>query len=132
MPTEPALPRNFIRPCVLLLLRESPAHGYDLVERLRAFGFSGEDPGRLYRTLRALESEGLVRSAWEASSHGPDRRIYAVTGAGMEALHAQVPALRATGRIIDSFVSRYAEFVDLGDGAGELDQPAAVSARERR
>ena len=115
MSTEVALPRNFIRPCVLLLLRESPAHGYDLVERLRAFGFGGEDPGRLYRTLRALEAEGLVRSAWEASAHGPDRRIYALTGRGMEELHRQVPALRAGARVLDAFVSRYAEFVAVDD-----------------
>ncbi|MDP9376326.1 MAG: helix-turn-helix transcriptional regulator [Actinomycetota bacterium] len=121
MPTEPALPRNFLRPCVLLLLRESPAHGYDLVERLRAFGFSGEDPGRLYRTLRTLEGEGLVRSAWEPSAHGPDRRIYAVTGSGMEALHQVVPALRETARVLDGFVSRYAEFVDI-------ESPSSVSS----
>ena len=49
MSTEPAptLPRNFVRPCVLLLLREHPAHGYDLLERLKVFGFSPTDPGRL-------------------------------------------------------------------------------------
>ncbi len=117
MSTEVAVPRNFIRPCVLLLLRESPAHGYDLVERLRAFGFGGEDPGRLYRTLRALESEGLVRSAWQASSHGPDRRIYGLTSRGMEELHQQVPALRAGARVLDAFVSRYAEFVAVDDSS---------------
>lgn len=114
MSTESALPRNFLRPCVLLLLRESSAHGYDLVERLRAFGFSGDDPGRLYRTLRALEGEGLVHSAWEHSDQGPDRRIYGLTSAGMEALHAFVPALGETARVIDIFMSRYAEFVALG------------------
>ena len=62
---SPSLPRNFLRPCVLLLLRESPAHGYDLLERAKAFGFTRWDPGGLYRVLRALEEEGLVRSAWE-------------------------------------------------------------------
>lgn len=117
MSTEVALPRNFIRPCVLLLLRESPAHGYDLVERLRAFGFGGEDPGRLYRTLRTLESEGLVRSAWEASAHGPDRRIYALTGRGMEVLHEQIAGLRAGARVLEGFISRYAEFVAVDDSS---------------
>lgn len=117
MPTEALLPRNFMRPCVLLLLRESPAHGYDLVERLRAFGFGGEDPGRLYRTLRGLESEGLVHSAWERSTHGPDRRIYVLTGRGMEVLHEQVGALRETARVLERLVSRYAEFVAVGDGS---------------
>ena len=117
MPTEVALPRNFIRPCVLLLLRESPAHGYDLVERLRAFGFGGEDPGRLYRTLRSLEAEGLVRSAWEASAQGPDRRIYGLTARGMESLHQQVPSLQAGARVLEAFVSRYAEFVAVDDSS---------------
>src|SRR4051812_1472885 len=74
MPTEPALPRNFLRPAILLLLREDPAHGYDLLERLRPLGFQRPDPGGLYRVLRALEQEGLVRSAWEPSEAGPERR----------------------------------------------------------
>ncbi|MCA1680840.1 MAG: helix-turn-helix transcriptional regulator, partial [Actinobacteria bacterium] len=51
-PTQPALPKNFLRPCLLLLLREAPAHGYELLDRLRAFGFEGSDPGGLYRALR--------------------------------------------------------------------------------
>ena len=55
------LPRNFLRPCLLLLLREQPAHGYELLERLRTFGFA-RDPGGLYRALRGLEQDGFVRS----------------------------------------------------------------------
>jgi PadR family transcriptional regulator, regulatory protein PadR len=117
-PPEPALPRSFLRPCVLLLLREAPAHGYDLLERLRAFGFTGSDPGGLYRTLRGLEQEGLVRSAWEASASGPDRRIYQLTRAGMEDLHAHVGALAETRRVLDRLLSRYQEFVAVG-GSGQ-------------
>ena len=114
-PLAPVLPRSFLRPCVLLLLRESPAHGYDLLERLAAFGFERSDPGRLYRALRGLESEGLVRSAWEPSNAGPDRRIYTLTRVGMEALHDQAKALTATVGVLQTFVSRYGEFVSLQD-----------------
>ena len=120
---EPALPRNFLRPCVLLLLRESPAHGYDLMERLRAFGFSGADPGNLYRALRGLEAEGLVHSAWEPSTAGPDRRIYEITRSGMETLHEHARSIRQTIRVLGSFDSRYAEFVALDA------EPARVSPR---
>jgi poly-beta-hydroxybutyrate-responsive repressor len=108
-----ALPKNFLRPCLLLLLREQPAHGYDLLERLRPLGFSRDDPGRLYRALRALESDGLVHSAWEPSGSGPDRRIYELTRPGMEALHDAVQSLLATNAIIGVFLSRYSEFVAL-------------------
>jgi poly-beta-hydroxybutyrate-responsive repressor len=108
-----ALPRNFLRPCILLLLREEPAHGYDLLERLRAFGFSEPDPGGLYRALRGLEKEGLVRSAWESSDTGPRRRIYELRRAGMEELHQRAKALAGTKGVLDVFLSRYEEFVAL-------------------
>jgi poly-beta-hydroxybutyrate-responsive repressor len=98
---------------VLLLLRESPAHGYDLLERLKAFGFPGSDPGGLYRMLRGLEQEGLVRSAWEPSMAGPQRRIYEITRAGSESLHEHAQALQGTAEILEGFVSRYGEFVAL-------------------
>ena len=114
MSTEPPLlPRNFLRPCLLLLLREQPAHGYELLERLRAFGMNGDDPGGLYRALRALERDGLVHSAWETSSAGPDRRIYEITRRGMEELHEHVKALALAQTSIAVFLSRYSEFVAL-------------------
>jgi PadR family transcriptional regulator, regulatory protein PadR len=116
MPTDgtaPALPRNFLRPCLLLLLREQPAHGYELLERVGAFGYDRSDPGGLYRTLRALEDYGLVHSVWEKSEAGPDRRIYELTKAGGEELHRHAKALASGADVLETFVSRYAEFVEL-------------------
>jgi len=107
------LPKNFLRPCLLLLLREHHAHGYDLLERLRPLGFGRDDPGRLYRALRQLESDGLVRSVWEKSTSGPDRRIYELTRLGMETLHVSAKDLMVTGGILSVFLSRYSEFVAL-------------------
>ena len=108
---ELGLPRNFLRPCILLLLREESAHGYDLLERLRPLGFTRDDPGRLYRALRALEEEKLVRSAWEPSGIGPDRRIYELTKAGVEELHVASKSLAETREKLGFFLSRYEEFV---------------------
>jgi poly-beta-hydroxybutyrate-responsive repressor len=112
-PLSPALPRNFLRPCLLLLLREQPAHGYDLLDRLRAFGFDGSDPGGLYRALRKLEGQGLVHSAWESSVAGPQRRMYDLTKAGMEELHRSAQRLLQSSETLDAFLSRYEEFVSL-------------------
>jgi len=107
------LPKNFLRPCLLLLLREQPGHGYDLLERLGPLGFTRDDPGRLYRSLRGLEADGLVRSRWEESDSGPDRRIYELTRPGMEELHGAAQSLVTTGSILSLFLSRYGEFVAL-------------------
>lgn len=115
MPTEPlpALPKNFLRPSLLLLLREQPAHGYELLERLKGLGFAGDDPGGLYRTLRALERDGFVHSAWEPSTTGPERRIYQLTRAGKKELHRRAKLLAASREVLDVFLSRYGEFVSL-------------------
>lgn len=131
MPTDsppPLLPKNFLRSGLLLLLRESPAHGYELLERLRAFGYQGSDPGGLYRSLRSLEDDGFVHSAWETSESGPDRRIYELTRAGMEQLHAQAKALVGTTDVLERFLSRYREFVALPHATtADADaQPAAA------
>ena len=126
MPTdEPAiaLPRNFLRPCLLLLLREQPAHGYELLERLRPLGFAGDDPGGVYRALRALERDGLVASGWEPSQAGPARRIYTLTRAGMEELHRRAKALARSRRALDNFVSRYEEFAALGSSTERAHAP---------
>ena len=115
MPTEPvaALPKNFLRPCLLLLLREERAHGYDLLERIQSLGFDGSDPGGLYRALRALEKDGMVRSVWGPSDNGPDRRTYEITRQGMEELHESAKAVAAGYETVAGFLSRYQEFVAL-------------------
>lgn len=128
MPTDPApvLPKNFLRPCLLLLLREDRAHGYDLLERIQSFGFDGSDPGNLYRALRALEKGGLVRSVWEPSDNGPDRRTYEITRHGMEHLHETAKAIASGNQAVSAFLSRYQEFVAL---PGRKARDSATSVR---
>ena len=101
-----ALPRNFLRPCLLLLLEEGQSHGYDLLVRLADFGLK-VDPGGLYRVLRALEREGLVVSRWETSGSGPARRTYAPTPEGESWLRLWGGTLRESRRILDRFLTRY-------------------------
>jgi len=101
------LPKNFIRPCLLLLLAEEPSHGYDLLLRLADLGVRQIDPGGLYRALRAMEQEGLVSSTWEASDLGPARRTYEITAEGLDWLHAWAGDLRETRRVISGFLTRY-------------------------
>lgn len=101
------LPRSFLRPCMLLLLTEEASHGYDLMERLDELGIEQTDPGGLYRTLRAMEQEGLVRSWWEPSDAGPARRNYTLTEEGLDWLHAWAGSLRETRRLLGRYLERY-------------------------
>lgn len=103
------MPRSFLRPILLLLLAEEESHGYELLERIAALGLERTDAGGMYRTLRAMEQEGLVRSRWEPSESGPARRSYALTDDGVEWLHASAGALRETVRHLNGYLRRYAK-----------------------
>ncbi len=101
------LPRNFIRSCVLLLVAQKSSHGYDLLDRLEDLGVGATDPGGLYRTLRAMEREDLLRSSWESSAIGPARRAYQLTDDGIEWLHAWAGTHSETRRILGRFLDEY-------------------------
>ncbi|MBW3664720.1 MAG: helix-turn-helix transcriptional regulator [Actinobacteria bacterium] len=101
------LPRNFLRPCALLLLAESPNHGYELLAQLAELGLGSTDPGGLYRLLRGMEQDGLVESSWETSEAGPPRRSYEITPDGVEWLHAWGGALAESRRLVGVFLARY-------------------------
>src|SRR3954469_17815372 len=71
---------RFVEPSLLLLLRERPLHGYELLERIPELGVEGRvDISKLYRLLRALEEEGLVTSEWSGDLPGPAKRTYELT-----------------------------------------------------
>jgi len=100
-------PRQFLQPCLLLLLKERPGHGYELVDRLKPFGVGDGDSGGVYRTLRALERNGLARSVWRPSDAGPARRTYHLTDEGMQTLERMAAEVRDTKRALDEYLDRY-------------------------
>jgi PadR family transcriptional regulator, regulatory protein PadR len=99
---------RFGEPALLLLLSERPAHGYDLLEQLPEL--TGErriDMGNLYRVLRALEEDGIVRSEWRDDAPGPSKRIYELTDEGRRLLGGWADALRTNQELVSSFLDRY-------------------------
>ena len=99
---------RFGEPALLLLLRERPAHGYELLERLPDLVPDERvDMGNLYRVLRALEEEGLVSSEWHDDLPGPAKRTYEITEEGRRLLDAWIEGLRATQERIGDFLTRY-------------------------
>lgn len=101
------LPRNYLRPCLLLLLAEGTAHGYELIAQLPALGLSESDPGGVYRCLRAMDEDGLVRSKWEPSVVGPARRRYELTAEGADWLHVWAGTLAEVHRLLGGYLARY-------------------------
>ncbi len=67
---------------LLAMLKGWTAYGYDLAQRLEEAGLGEYNKGTIYRTLRQMESMGLVSSIWDTSIGGPARRMYSLTTAG--------------------------------------------------
>jgi PadR family transcriptional regulator len=101
---------RFTEPAVLLVLRDSPGHGYELLEKLQALMPAERiDMGNLYRILRSLERDGLVDSAWDDEAPGPAKRIYVITDSGRRVLAQWVEAFTKIERQIEQFRKRYEE-----------------------
>ncbi len=107
-------PRNFLQPCLLLLLAERADHGYELASRLRPLHDGEGDSGGVYRALRGLEKHGLVRSEWRTSDVGPARRTYHITSAGLALLAHQVGELQRTHEVLHVFLERYTDVAAPG------------------
>jgi PadR family transcriptional regulator, regulatory protein PadR len=107
---QPRQIRGFVEPALLLLLRQHPSHGYDLVAGLTTVGFGDYpvDPSTVYRALAVLEREGAVVSTVEyAITLGPPRRVYTLTPLGEEYLRRWVEELRATDTVLHRFLECY-------------------------
>lgn len=124
-PGPPGLARNYLQGCLLLLVAEAPAHGYELLEQLAEVGLGGIDSGAVYRALRTLNDEGLLQSHWETSSAGPARRTYRLTPAGAERLGAWARQAATTSRFLESFVVRHRGLAPWG---GHERAPATAGA----
>src|SRR5512143_716444 len=79
-----------VRHAILGLLAQKPRHGYELRAVFSAV-VGGENwdvkPAQIYTTLERLEESGLVQTKSDlGEGREPDRRIYAITRNGREAL----------------------------------------------
>lgn len=100
-------PAPLVAPCILLLLAERPNHGYELMDRLREFGFADGSSSTVYRELRRLEDCGFVCSTWEASQiRGPARRVYELTPSGRDTLAGCIEGASDLSRTLTRYMRR--------------------------
>lgn len=113
---------RFIEPVVLHLLQiKGRSCGYNLCSDLQAHALTDAeiDKAALYRTLRQLEANGNVKSAWETGDGGPARRVYRLTKKGEEHLEEWAAVLQNLSQSMNRFVR---------DARKSLKKPASVRA----
>lgn len=100
---------QYLQAFLLLLLSAKPTHGYELMESLGSFGFTDQsiDPTTVYRHLRRMEEDGLVKSTWDTSGTGPAKRLYSLTLEGEDVLQSWAVVMRQDMKILGAFLEQY-------------------------
>ncbi|AWW41106.1 PadR family transcriptional regulator [Streptomyces cadmiisoli] len=106
-----------LRNAVMAALLEGEASGYDLAKGFDASvaNFWTAAPQQLYRELERMEAEGLIRARVVEQRRRPNKRLYALTEAGLDAVRAYVaePPSRPTA-IRDELLVKV-QCADIGD-----------------
>lgn len=97
--------RGVLDLCLLAVMEEGPAYGYEMTKRLRARGLSIVGEGSIYPLLGRLEREGFVESYRAASDGGPPRKYYRPSGEGRRLLAAGVSEWRAARDAVDAVLA---------------------------
>ncbi|MGW0998216.1 PadR family transcriptional regulator [Streptomyces sp. NPDC002520] len=119
-----------LRNAVMAALLEGEASGYDLAKGFDASvaNFWMATPQQLYRELERMEGEGLIAARVVEQERRPNKRLFSLTEAGMEAVRAYVaePPGRPTA-IRDELMVKV-QCADVGDIAAVR---AAITERSQ-
>jgi PadR family transcriptional regulator, regulatory protein PadR len=111
---------RFVEPVILLLLKKKGrSYGYDLSGDLQEHALTDAEIERaaLYRTLRRLEMNGHVASAWETDRGGPARRVYRLTPKGERRLEEWAIVLEHVSKSMARFVKQAKQSLHGAGGA---------------
>jgi poly-beta-hydroxybutyrate-responsive repressor len=103
---------------ILLLIGQQPSHGYELIQRLNEAEFkSGEaDAATVYRNLRRMDKDGLIKSHWEVGESGPGRRLYELTPQGEESLKVWAQYITQQKATLENFLQAFFQFEESLSG----------------
>lgn len=98
--------RGFLIPCLLLLLNEGDAHGYQLIESLGGLDYLNTlpDSGVIYRHLRKLEQEEMISSSLQEGEGGPARKVYSLCEKGRDCLYTWKAGFKNLKKNVDGIV----------------------------
>ncbi len=94
--------RGVLDLCLLAVMSEGPAYGYEMTKRLAARGLSVVGEGSIYPLLGRLERDGLVDTHRGTSNGGPPRKYYSLSHTGRRALAEGVSEWHATRDAVDT------------------------------
>jgi PadR family transcriptional regulator, regulatory protein PadR len=98
--------RGVLDLCLLAVMHEGPAYGYEMTKRLRERGLSIVGEGSIYPLLGRLERDGLVETFRAASEDGgPPRKYYRPSTLGQAALAEGIAEWQAARDAFDAVLT---------------------------
>ena len=89
------LKRAFLQFITLFLINQGPKYTYEIKAEILKLSKGGFDIDRnnLYKKLRSLEKDGVLKSKLEPSAKGAQRKYYTITPQGQKLLTKSVETL---------------------------------------
>ena len=112
--------KGLVELCVLAVLKEGEAYGYQILQRLGKVGCLGIGESTVYPILARLGEEGFVRVRTAASPAGPPRRYYRLTPPGQARLAEMAAYWKDVQASVDALLN------------GTTDTPHPRTARPHR
>ena len=79
--------KGILEGCLLSIIAKGETYGYEMTEKLSAYGFTMVSEGSIYPLLLRMKKEGLViTNQRKVPSGGPKRKYYSITVKGEEEL----------------------------------------------
>jgi PadR family transcriptional regulator PadR len=98
--------RGVLDLCLLAVIQDAPAYGYEMTKRLRERGLSIVGEGSIYPLLGRLERDGLVETYRAASDDGgPPRKYYRPSVLGRGVLAGGIAEWRAARDAFDAVLT---------------------------
>lgn len=101
MANESQMLKGLLEGCILELVNQEETYGYELCERLAAFGFDGISEGSVYPILIRLEKKEWISSILRESPFGPMRKYYRLTNQGRYELSEFIASWKRISKSID-------------------------------
>lgn len=106
VPRRTELLRGVLDLCLLAVMEQGPAYGYEMTKRLRERGLASVGEGSIYPLLGRLERDGLVETYRAASDDGgPPRKYYRPSEAGQLALAIGASEWRTARDAVDAVLA---------------------------
>ncbi|ERI91655.1 transcriptional regulator, PadR family [Clostridiales bacterium oral taxon 876 str. F0540] len=93
--------RGTLEGCILKIISDGETYGYEIVSKLREYGFTDSTEGTIYPLLTRLEKKDILKSVKKESPLGPQRKYYSLSEQG--------------ARELKIFYSNWVEFKDIVD-----------------